>query len=175
MSDIFIEIKHTHFRFFKLLAFTLILFSCKSVQVKSTAVDFKTYCANAIKKGFVEKNPLILVDAKPVGLLSEIDFNSFEFKTVHSNNLMIIPKGSDYLKRFWGENAKNGIIEISKFMTLHCGTPPERIILLNDTEVNWEQLKPLKSEDIKYWTRIDDVVDSEKNYYEIEIIITNLE
>ena len=161
-----------NFKLFKILAITSILFSCKSTQIKSRDLDFKTYCEDAFKKELIEKDPLILLDAKPIGLLSEIDFQEFEFKTVNSNSLNIIPKGSDYLKRFWGENAKNGIIEISKFITLHCGTPPKRIYLLNDKEVDWKQLENLKSEDIKYWTRIDDVVDSEKNDYEIEIIIT---
>jgi hypothetical protein len=162
-----------NFKLFKILVLTLILFSCKSTQVKSRDLDFKTYYADAFKKELIEKDPLILLDAKPIGLLSEIDFENFEFKTVNSNNLNIIPKGSDYLKRFWGENAKNGIIEISKFITLHCGAPPKAIYILNDKEVDWKQLKNLKSEDIKYWTRIDDVVDSEKNNYEIDIIITN--
>ena len=112
-----------NFKLFKILVLTLILFSCKSTQVKSRDLDFKTYYADAFKKELIEKDPLILLDAKPIGLLSEIDFENFEFKTVNSNNLNIIPKGSDYLKRFWGENAKNGIIEISKFITLHCGAP----------------------------------------------------
>ena len=31
----------------------------------------------------------------------------------------------------------------------------------------------LKSKDIKYWIRIDDIVDSEMNDYKIDIIITN--
>ena len=160
-------------KLFKILVLALTLFSCKSTQVKSSDIDFKTYSTDAFKKDLIEKDPLILLDAKPIGLLSEIDFENFEFKTVNSNSLKIIPKGSDYLKRFWGENAKNGIIEISKLITLHCGKPPKTIYLLDDKEVDWKQLEDFKSEEIKYSTIIDDIVDSEKNDYEIHIIITN--
>ncbi|MCF1191199.1 hypothetical protein LRR18_06335 [Mangrovimonas sp. AS39] len=150
-----------------------VLVSCKSKQVKSSDVDLETYCTNAIKKGLIEKDPLILLDAKPIGLLSEIDMENFEFKTINSNSLSIIPKGSEYLKRIWGEDSKNGVIEITKFKTLHCGTPPKWIYLLNDQEVSFEQLKSFRGKDIKYWTRIDDIVDSEKNELVIDIIITN--
>ena len=162
-----------NFKLLKIFVLILILNSCKSTQVKSKELNFKKYCTDAIKEGIIEKDALILLDAKPIGLLSEIDFENFEFKTVNSNSLKTIPKGSDYLKRFWGQNAKNGIIEISKFATLHCGTPPKSIYLLNDKEVDLKQLENLKSKDIKYWIRIDDIVDSEMNDYKIDIIITN--
>ncbi len=162
-------------RLFKILVLTLLLFSCKTTELKNGELDFKKYIEEAIEKRLIEKDPLILLDAKPIGLLSEIDLKNFEFKTVNSNSIKIIPKGIDYLKKFWGENAKNGIIEISKFITLHCGKPPKRIYLLNGKKVNWEELKKLKPEDLKYWSQIDDVSDSENNDYVIEIVITNKE
>lgn len=150
----------------------LVVCSCKSQQVKNRKLDFKSYCLDAFNKGLIDKDPLILLDAKPIGLLSEIDFEDFEYKIANSNSLKIIPKGLDYLKRFWGENAKNGIIEISKFIALHCGDPPENIFLLNNKEVNWQQLKTLKTNNIKYWIRIDDIVDFDNKDYVIDIIIT---
>jgi len=171
-SLIFDSKKEMNFKLFIILFLSLLLFSCKSSQVKSKELNLISYCSDAFKKGLVEKDPLILVDAKPIGLLSEIDFDNFEFTAVNSNSLNIIPKGSEYLKKFWGENAENGIIEISKLITLHCGTPPKSIFLLDDKEVDWEKLKNLKFDDIKYWTRIDDVVDSEKNNYVIHIVNT---
>ena len=156
----------------RFLVLALFVISCKSTEVNDEYIDLITYCSENYKEGFIEKNPLILLNSKPIGLLSEISIDNFKYKEVNSKSITVIPKGLDYLKRFWGENAKNGIIQINRSLLLHCGTPPNSIYLLDDNEVSFKKIQDLDSSEIMSVKIISDVLDEKENYNKIMIFIT---
>jgi hypothetical protein len=136
-------------------------------------IKLKDFARHCYKKDIIKKDPLILLDGRIVGLLSEINLNNFKFNSVQNSSLNVIPKGSNYLINIFGKNARNGIINISNRIFLYCGTNrPKLIYIVYDKETDGEIVENLNREDIKDWVKIENVIDNKGNRLSLTIINT---
>ena len=149
---------------------------CYSQANEKQWVKLNEFAKEKYKNDILEKNPLILVDGKAVGLLSEIDLKDFKFNPKHPSSLQVLPKGSIYLQSIWGKNAGNGVINILNHFTLYCGTnKPKYVFIIDDKETNWDTAYKLNAEDIKDWIEIHTAVDNEGKILNLTIITTKKE
>ncbi|UOK41607.1 MULTISPECIES: hypothetical protein [Flavobacterium] len=158
------------------IIFFLIALVCHSQPNEKQWVKLNEFAKEKYKNDILEKNPLILVDGKVVGPLSEIDLKDFKINPKHPSSLQVLPKGSIYLQSIWGKYAKNGVINIQNHLPLCYGSNrPKHKIILNDNETTWENIYQLQGKDIKDWIEIFTTIDLQGNILNLTVVNTKKE
>ncbi|BCY28786.1 hypothetical protein [Flavobacterium okayamense] len=146
-------------------------FKNKLGQRKTTLIQFTE---KEIESGFVNKNPLIVYNGKPIGKFSEID-HSLNFFNKEIINPYSFSKESKIMVEIFGDDAKEGIISFEDRMLLYCKGQPMYLHLINDKIVGIMEFAKVNPKKIKKYSEMNWVKrekDSTYLYGHIYSIIT---
>lgn len=119
----------------------LILFnSCKTNHVESKQFNLSQIYQRALKSNIIDENPIILIDNKYIGLISEIDTTQAKYKNLYKTNLSLIAKNNNGLIEYFGINSKQGIIVIHENISNGHNFNYPLIFILNNQKLTLEEL-----------------------------------
>lgn len=125
-----------------LLTVILLLIGCKSASSENKKYfNLSQVYRNAYNSNIVEIDPIVVIDGKLYGVLSEIDSTEIQFKGLEKSFIQVIPKNNYFLEKYFGEYSKRGIISIKKHLTLVCdGRPQKSIYICNNKTISLEEI-----------------------------------
>ncbi|EPR72224.1 hypothetical protein ADIWIN_2724 [Winogradskyella psychrotolerans RS-3] len=136
----------------KHILYTLIIVLLVACKSKKISIDNSTsliaYIENLSTKGFVNEDPLIILDGKPLNTVSNLDLSLPIYQNINSNSISYVEKESKSLSKLLGEVAYNGIVIIRKFTYLHAGDNSQAIYIIDDKIVTEEVFRKIDPENI---------------------------
>lgn len=140
-------------KIFLILTIMLFCIGCKSklAQKKTTLIQF---AEKEIESGFVNKNPLIIYNGKPIGKFSEID-RSLDLFNKEIRSPYSFPKESTIMVEIFGNDAKGGIISFEDRILFYCKKPPMRLHIVNDKIVGADDFASTNPKKIKKYSEMN--------------------
>ena len=91
-----------------IISFFLSIMGTNTIQEK---INLKVFAEEAMSKSLIGSDPIIVANPISAKIYSKLDLRHPFWKKLKREELIIIPKNSDFLEKLWGQQAKeNGVI-----------------------------------------------------------------
>lgn len=136
-----------------LISFILFIMGIHDIQEK---INLKMFAEEAMSKSIIGADPIIVANPFSAKIYSKLDLKHPVWNKLKREELIIIPKNSELVKKLWGKQAEeNGVILYSTAQEKNYNKKKLRYVL-NGNEVNKISVDSI---DLKYITNFTVVKD----------------
>jgi hypothetical protein len=119
-----------------IISFFLSIMGNNTIQDK---INLKVFAEEAMSKSLIGSDPIIVANPISVKIYSKLDLKHPFWKKLKREELIVIPKNSDYLEKLWGQQAKeNGVIIFKAAEDTKYDIKKLKLVL-NGKEINYNE------------------------------------